>query len=108
MKPLYKISTLLLSLVILLTLVAASCSSTTATPTKASPPATTSPATLTPDSEKVLNMYVAYGQPELVAAEFEKKTGIKVQFLTMSSGEVLTRLQAEKANPQTDVWFGGR
>lgn len=52
-------------------------------------------------------MYVAYGKPELVAAEFEKATGIKVQFLTMSSGEVLTRLQAEKANPQTDVWFGG-
>ena len=60
-----------------------------------------------PDPDKVLNMYVAYGKPELVATEFHKATGIKVQFLTLSSGEVLTRLQAEKNNPQTDVWFGG-
>ncbi len=63
--------------------------------------------TMAPDSEKVLNMYVAYGNPELVAAEFEKATGIKINFLNMSSGEVITRLQAEKSNPQTDVWFGG-
>jgi len=57
--------------------------------------------------EKELNMYVAYGNPEIVAQEFEKATGIKVNFLPMSSGEVLTRLKAEKANPQTDIWFGG-
>jgi len=60
-----------------------------------------------PDKEKVLNMYVAYGGPDIIAEEFEKATGIKVELLTMSSGEVLTRLQAEKANPQTDIWFGG-
>ena len=59
------------------------------------------------EEEKVLSMYVAYGGPEIIAEEFENDTGIKVEFLTMSSGEVLTRLQAEKANPQTDVWFGG-
>lgn len=60
-----------------------------------------------PDDEKVLSMYVAYGGPDVIAQEFEKATGIKVEFLTMSSGEVLARLHAEKANPQTDVWFGG-
>jgi iron(III) transport system substrate-binding protein len=57
--------------------------------------------------EKVLSMYVAYGNPDMIAQRFEEATGIKVELLTMSSGEVLTRLQAEKANPQTDVWFGG-
>ena len=57
--------------------------------------------------EKVLSMYVAYGGPDIIAAEFEKATGIKVELLTMSSGEVLTRLRAEKDNPQTDIWFGG-
>lgn len=57
--------------------------------------------------QKVLSMYVAYGGPDIVAAEFEKATGIKVELLTMSSGEVLTRLRAEKDNPQTDIWFGG-
>ena len=59
------------------------------------------------EEEKVLSMYVAYGNPDIIAAEFEKDTGIKVELLTMSSGEVLTRLQAEKENPQTDIWFGG-
>lgn len=56
---------------------------------------------------KELNMYVAYGGPEIIAEEFEKATGIKINYLPMSSGEVLTRLKAEQANPQTDVWFGG-
>lgn len=60
-----------------------------------------------PDEEKVLSMYVAYGGPDVIAREFENATGIKVELLTMSSGEVLARLRAEKANPQTDVWFGG-
>lgn len=57
--------------------------------------------------EKVLSMYVAYGNPELVAQEFEKDSGIRINLITMSSGEVITRLRAEAANPQTDVWFGG-
>lgn len=60
-----------------------------------------------PDDEKVLSMYVAYGGPDIIAEEFEKATGIKVEYLTMSSGEVITRLMAEKDNPQTDIWFGG-
>lgn len=59
------------------------------------------------EEEKILSMYVAYGNPEKIAAEFEKDTGIKVELITMSSGEVITRLRAESANPQTDVWFGG-
>ena len=65
------------------------------------------PANAPAEEESVLSMYVAYGGPDIIAEEFEKATGIKVEYLTMSSGEVLTRLEAEKANPQTDVWFGG-
>jgi iron(III) transport system substrate-binding protein len=61
----------------------------------------------TPDEDKVLNMYVAYGGPDAIAKAFEHQTGIKLNYLTMSSGEVLARLRAEKANPQTDIWFGG-
>jgi len=61
----------------------------------------------TDEEEQVLSIYVAYGGPDIIAAEFEEATGIKVELLTMSSGEVLTRLRAEKDNPQTDVWFGG-
>jgi iron(III) transport system substrate-binding protein len=61
----------------------------------------------TPDEEKVLNMYVAYGGPDAIAKAFEAQTGIRLKYLTMSSGEVLARLRAEKANPQADIWFGG-
>jgi len=39
--------------------------------------------------------------------EFEKKTGITVNYVRMSSGEGLARLRAEKANPQFDIWWGG-
>jgi len=39
--------------------------------------------------------------------EFEKATGIKVNFLRFSSGEALARVIAEKNNPRVDVLFGG-
>ena len=39
--------------------------------------------------------------------EFEKATGIKVNFLRFSSGEALARVIAEKNNPRIDVLFGG-
>src|SRR5258706_13479370 len=39
--------------------------------------------------------------------EFEKATGIKVNFVRFSYGEALARVMAEKNNPQVDVLFGG-
>ena len=39
--------------------------------------------------------------------EFEKKYGITVNYVRMSSGEALARIQAEKDNPQFDIWWGG-
>ncbi|MBI2000988.1 MAG: ABC transporter substrate-binding protein [Chloroflexi bacterium] len=39
--------------------------------------------------------------------EFEKATGIKVNFARLSSGAALARLIFEKNNPQADVLFGG-
>jgi iron(III) transport system substrate-binding protein len=39
--------------------------------------------------------------------EFEKTTGIKVNFIRFSSGEALARVIAEKNNPRIDVLFGG-
>ena len=41
------------------------------------------------------------------AVEFEKKTGIKVAITQKGSGESLAQINAEAANPKTDVWFGG-
>ena len=39
--------------------------------------------------------------------EFQKDTGIKVEAVRMSSGEVLGRIRAEKNNPKASVWWGG-
>jgi iron(III) transport system substrate-binding protein len=38
---------------------------------------------------------------------FEKETGIKVNFVRLSGGEALARMEAEKANPQASIWVGG-
>ncbi len=40
-------------------------------------------------------------------AEFEKKYNITVNYVRMSAGEALARLQAEKDNPSFDIWWGG-
>lgn len=39
--------------------------------------------------------------------KFTEETGIKVEFLSMSSGEVISRIKAEGGKPMADVWFGG-
>jgi len=39
--------------------------------------------------------------------QFEKETSIKVNWQRLAGGEVETRLEAEKANPQASIWVGG-
>lgn len=39
--------------------------------------------------------------------EFEAKYGITVNYVRMSAGEAVARLQAEKDNPTFDIWWGG-
>lgn len=39
--------------------------------------------------------------------EFTKDTGIAVDYVRLSAGECITRLEAEKANPQVSVMLGG-
>jgi iron(III) transport system substrate-binding protein len=43
----------------------------------------------------------------LMAVTFEKSQGIKVNMTLKGSGEAIAQIMAEKANPKTDVWFGG-
>ena len=61
------------------------------------------------DEGTVLNAYSIW--PENWATpmfeEFEKATGIHINFMRFSSGEALARVIAEKDNPQVDVLFGG-
>lgn len=38
---------------------------------------------------------------------FTEETGIQVDWVRLSTGETVARLEAEKANPQASIWFGG-
>lgn len=39
--------------------------------------------------------------------KFTEETGVKVEAISMSSGEVLSKLRAEGGTPDADLWFGG-
>lgn len=59
--------------------------------------------------ENTINLY---GSPEPRAIQalvetFEHRSGIKVNWVRLSTGETLTRLRAEKDAPWGDVWWGG-
>ncbi|MEY2736539.1 MAG: Phosphoglycerate transport regulatory protein PgtC precursor, partial [Pseudomonadota bacterium] len=43
----------------------------------------------------------------MIATTFERSQGIKVNMTAKGSGEALAQLAAERANPKTDIWFGG-
>ncbi|MBL8701664.1 MAG: ABC transporter substrate-binding protein [Alphaproteobacteria bacterium] len=44
---------------------------------------------------------------QLMAVEFEKQSGIRVNVAQKGSGETLAQIRAEAANPRGDVWWGG-
>ena len=39
--------------------------------------------------------------------QFTKETGITVNWVRLSGGEAIARMEAEKANPQASIWVGG-
>jgi iron(III) transport system substrate-binding protein len=43
----------------------------------------------------------------LMSTVYSRTTGTKVNMTAKGSGEALAQLNAEKANPKTDIWFGG-
>jgi iron(III) transport system substrate-binding protein len=43
----------------------------------------------------------------LISTVFQRSSGIKVNYVHKGSGEAMAQLNAEKANPKTDIWFGG-
>ncbi len=61
------------------------------------------------DGRTVLTVYSPHGRELLrhYEAGFERAhPGVDVQWVDLGSQEVLERVQAERANPQADVWFG--
>lgn len=61
------------------------------------------------NQSKNLTIYTALNENEIGTyfKGFEDKTGIKVSFVRLSAGEILTRLKAEKDNPKSSLVFGG-
>jgi iron(III) transport system substrate-binding protein len=44
---------------------------------------------------------------EAIVAAFQRDTGIKVNMVRKSSGEILAQVRAESQNPKLDLWWGG-
>lgn len=67
-----------------------------------------SPGTAAADAGKVV---VACGATEewcaAMTAAFTTATGVKSEFVRLSSGEALARIKAGEADPEFDVWHGG-
>ncbi len=58
---------------------------------------------------KHLSAYTAFVEEEALDyfTEFTKDTGIQVDYVRLSAGECITRMEAEKANPQVSIMLGG-
>lgn len=58
---------------------------------------------------KTLIMYSSLPEGEIPSyvEAFKEDTGIQIEYVRQSAGEVLSRLQVEKSNPQASIWFGG-
>lgn len=65
--------------------------------TKAEAPALTGTMKVVATSENYVTLF----------DKFTEDTGVKVELLSMSSGEVLSKLRAEGGTPSADLWFGG-
>lgn len=112
-----KILSMLLVLAMALSL--AACGSNEPAPTTQAPVETTAAPMETPVETTVAPTEAApqlSGTMKVVATsesyvelfnKFTEETGVKVELLSMSSGEVLSKLRAEGGTPSADLWFGG-
>lgn len=60
------------------------------------------------ENARTLTIYAALPPENLQQAawEFEKKSGIKVLYVSLAQQEILTRIRMETTAPQADVWLG--
>lgn len=95
-------------------LMLASCGGGTTTTTAApaggeSTTAAAETTTAAASGKKELTIYSAMPESEIPVYlnAFEKDTGIKVHYVRLSAGEMVTRVEAEKAKPNASMMFGG-
>src|SRR5690606_268391 len=60
-------------------------------------------------AQDVVRVYAVINEDDarLLSAMFEAATGIHVQYLRASTGDLVSRVMAEAGNPQADILFGG-
>lgn len=65
--------------------------------------------TLSCAKTKKLVIYTSFPEPEaeFYLRAFQRETGIDVDWVRLSAGLVLARLEAERVRPSADVWYGG-
>lgn len=58
---------------------------------------------------EIVKAYTTFEEPlaKELFDQFEMETGIKVQWVRLSTGEATARLEAERENPQASIWAGG-
>jgi len=61
---------------------------------------------LAADRELVIYSSVDEENATKILNVFSETTGIKINMVFLSSGPALSRIEAEKNNPQADLWFG--
>lgn len=57
-------------------------------------------------SELVIYSSVDEANARKILNAFSAATGVKLNFVFLSSGPAMARIEAEKNNPQADIWFG--
>ncbi len=69
--------------------------------------ATEAPTEATPQLSGTMKVVATSESYVALFDKFTADTGVKVELLSMSSGEVLSKLRAEGGVPSADLWFGG-
>lgn len=75
--------------------------------TQAATTAAATGAALTSTSGKTLKALCTNESYKTLFDKFTAEVGAPVEFVSMSSGEVLSKLKAEGGKPAADLWFGG-
>ena len=71
------------------------------------PELTTAAAPAVPQLSGTMKVVATSDKYVTLFEKFTADTGVKVELLSMSSGEVLSKLRAEGGVPSADLWFGG-
>jgi iron(III) transport system substrate-binding protein len=60
-------------------------------------------------AQNTLSAYTTLEEPlaKALFEQFQKETDITVNFVRLSGGEAVARMEAESANPQASIWVGG-